>query len=296
MDVLAEAERNRAVAAALFKAGLSPAAFAIDWGRAMADGRERVRALLASSSNLHNLAEALAADASHLTALRFLMAPPMSQDRFALVEPRYRKQENSGGPLSSETARALADRFEEWADSSRVAALRSDDNVSHRLAVEVTASLIAAQSVQTLSRTRLAGGQEVAIEERLLSRGWVKESARTIDGLARLPPRSFMRKTKMITADGTVQEVDIACGLKGGRILAMECKVSNDQTNSIKRVNDVVKKAGAWQKHWGNFVATAAMLQGVFAKNEPIRLLQANILVFWSHDLDGFISWLEEAA
>lgn len=76
----------------------------------------------------------------------------------------------------------------------------------------------------------------------------------------------------------------------------MECKVSNDQTNSIKRVNDVVKKAGAWQKHWGNFVATAAMLQGVFAKNEPIRLLQANILVFWSHDLDGFISWLEEAA
>ena len=97
----------------------------------------------------------------------------------------------------------------------------------------------------------------------------------------------------MATADGTVQEVDIACGLSNGRVLAMECKVSNDPTNSIKRANDVLKKAPAWQAHWGSFVVTAAMLQGVFAHNEPLRLIHGNVRVFWSHDHESFTSWVD---
>ena len=58
-----------------------------------------------------------------------------------------------------------------------------------------------------------------------------------------------MKKTKFATTTRP-QEVDIACGLGATMVLAMECKVSNDTTNSVKRVNDVLKKATAWREHW----------------------------------------------
>ena len=101
-----------------------------------------------------------------------------------------------------------------------------------------------------------------------------------------------MHKTKFATKTRP-QEVDIACGLGKSVVLAMECKVTNDRTNSVKRVNDILKKATAWQEHWGSFVRTAALLQGVVADKDVQRLQAANVNVFWSHDLDRFQKWLE---
>lgn len=72
----------------------------------------------------------------------------------------------------------------------------------------------------------------------------------------------------------------------------MECKVTNDETNSVKRINDVLKKAAAWQTHWGSFVRTAALLQGVIAFKDVERLLEGQVEVFWSHDLAAFENWL----
>ncbi len=102
-----------------------------------------------------------------------------------------------------------------------------------------------------------------------------------------------MHKTRFATGTTTHQEVDVACGLKGTYVLAMECKVTNDETNSVKRVNDVLKKATAWKEHWGNFVLTAAVLQGVVAPKDVQRLSDAKIEVFWSHDMPSFKSWLD---
>jgi len=73
----------------------------------------------------------------------------------------------------------------------------------------------------------------------------------------------------------------------------MECKVTNDKTNSVKRINDVLKKARAWQEHYGRFVHTAALLQGVIAFKDVNRLLEANVKVFWTHKLDEFGVWLD---
>ena len=76
----------------------------------------------------------------------------------------------------------------------------------------------------------------------------------------------------------------------------MECKVSNDETNSVKRVNDVLKKATAWKDHWGNFVKTAALLQGVIAPKDVDRLIDGGVEVFWSHDLATFEAWIDSRA
>ncbi len=102
----------------------------------------------------------------------------------------------------------------------------------------------------------------------------------------------YMHKTRFATATTRPQEVDIALGLKSTIVLAMECKVTNDETNSIKRVNDVLKKAHAWKDHWGSFVKTAAVLQGVIAEKDVMRLLDSSVEVFWSHDLPHLEHWL----
>ena len=101
-----------------------------------------------------------------------------------------------------------------------------------------------------------------------------------------------MRKTRFATETTSPQEVDIACGLEQSYVLAMECKVTNDETNSVKRINDVLKKAAAWKAHWGSFVITAALLQGVVAPKDVQRLTDAGVKVFWSHDLSSLEAWL----
>lgn len=62
--------------------------------------------------------------------------------------------------------------------------------------------------------------------------------------------------------------------------------------NSVKRVNDILKKATAWHDHWGSFVGTAALLAGVVAPKDVQRLTDAGVAVFWSHDLEAFRAWL----
>ncbi len=73
----------------------------------------------------------------------------------------------------------------------------------------------------------------------------------------------------------------------------MECKVSNDQTNSVKRINDVLKKSAAWKTHWGSFVKTGALLQGVIAAKDVARLIDDGVEVFWSHDLAALDEWID---
>jgi hypothetical protein len=112
-----------------------------------------------------------------------------------------------------------------------------------------------------------------------------------IDTRAAADPMTFMHKTRFATKT-TPQEVDIACGLRGTIVAAIECKVTNDETNSIKRINDVLKKASAWHDHWGSFVETVALLQGVIAPKDVDRLTDARVHVFWSHHLAAFEEWI----
>lgn len=157
-------------------------------------------------------------------------------------------------------------------------------------------TLMANQQFATDQRNRIAKVQEKAVLDLLEANNWTKMPSLLLDERGKLPLRCYMHKTRFATATTRPQEVDIAIGLKKSFLMAMECKVTNDETNSIKRINDILKKSHAWQQHWGNFVKTAALLQGVIAEKDVFRLLDANIEVFWSHDLPHFQRWLEEQA
>jgi len=268
-----------------------------DWRTAHRVARRQVIAALRATNCLREIPKGLGESGSHLTALRHLMAPPISQDQFALLCAEYRKQaENNGRSIHATAAEAISATFlsgrdrvlTRWLNDNRQPTLTQIKNL-----LRGVVPLLSVQTTATVRRGRMSIEQENAVVAMLTNRGWTKQSTGLISNLTDVQPQHFLHKTRFATKTRP-QEVDIACGLPGTVFLAMECKVTNDQTNSVKRINDVLKKATAWQAHWGSFVRTAALLQGVIAVKEVERLLEANVEVFWSHDLTAFEEWLAD--
>lgn len=287
----------------LYVASRTPSKDASDWNEALREARQLIADALRASSYLTNIADALMANGIHMLVFRNLLSPPVSQDQFALMCPTWRKTTERppkiGGkkkPMPKSEADCVAAEFTArrsrslttWLDAGRPPLARE-----LRRLFWAVGPLIANQQLGTLQRGKAAAAQENAVLQLLHAKGWTRQTGSLLDKRAALPLKHYMYKTRYATSTTTPQEVDIALGLKDTIVLAMECKVSNDQTNSIKRVNDVLKKATAWKDHWGSFVKTAALLQGVIAAKDVERLLDAGVEVFWSHDLPAFEMWLD---
>lgn len=288
---------NAAKAKKIYLEGRNPASGADDWHVALKESRSIIAEALRASNYLRDPAAALRKSGQHMLAFRHLLAPPCSQDQFKLLcEPWSKGSEKPGRSVSANVAPVAASIVEEWLDDAAAPWLRMQRNPTRaelRNALQRASILIAAQRVQTILRGRLSAAQETAVTERLIAMGWLQRPAKLIDTRAAVDTKTFMYKTRFATNTTAPQEVDVACGLKDTVVAAIECKVTNDQTNSVKRVNDVLKKATAWQAHWGSFVKTVAILQGVVAAKDIDRLCDANVHVFWSHDLDSFQAWIE---
>ena len=269
---------------------------AIDWYDANTIARRKVVQALRATDLLTDIPKGLAESGAHLTVLRHLMAPPISQDQFSLLCPAYSKSaENRGTRLSSNAAQTVGNAVKSGRDKRLARWLDRGSSPTHLEIKELLRSvspMLSQQIVATLRRGRLSAAQEGAVVALLLSKGWQPQTSSLVQTLEDIPVNRFMHKTRFATKSRP-QEVDIACGLGKTVVLAMECKVTNDQTNSVKRVNDVLKKATAWQDHWGSFIRTAALLQGVVAYKDVERLLAANVKVFWSHDLHVFSAWID---
>lgn len=267
------------------------------WRDALAEARHRVFQTLRKTEYLRDIPGALKRDGATMAVLRYMMAPPLSQDQFALVCGGWRK--GSEGPRSSPLPQDVAERAaDEFARrvSPHLSRWLTGGGKHLRDGIEKTVwyvgALMAAQAIQTTSRMQASTGQETELVALLRDAGWTQLPAKLLDRRASLPSRQFMHKTRFTTATATGQEVDVALGLANDMVLALECKVSNDQTNSVKRVNDILKKANVWKEHWGNFVQTGALLRGVFSTRDVTRLLDAKVVVFWSHDLAYAREWL----
>jgi hypothetical protein len=297
MTVTEENRRNAEYARKLYIEGADSIGEATDWAKSLSEIRLEVVAALVSSHDLRDLRSALEADGSHMRVFRHLLAPPKSQDQFKLLCNEWSKgSEKSGRPQKSDAARAVADVLGQWMDRAIapwLSANRDPTELERELLVERVISFIAPKLTETQKRNRLSAEQESAVVRLLISLGWTQLPSVTIDTRAAVASKHFMNKTRFATATTTAQEVDIACGFAASYVAAMECKVTNDATNSVKRVNDVLKKAAAWKAHWGSFVETAALLQGVIKPEDVQRLTDEGVKVFWSHDLDAFSTWVQ---
>ena len=268
-----------------------------DWKFARWEARRMIVDLLRESSGLADVQGALVRSGRHMTVLRHLLAPPISQDQFRLLAKSWVKAtEKSGRPIAAASADQISKVFEERRDKRLtpwLATQRPPRTAELLATLGAVAPLIANQRIATARRNRLAVRQEQDAISLLESRGWKRQQSKLITKGGALEQRQFWHKARFKSGKKENQEIDIACGLGETYVVAVECKVTNDETNSIKRMNDILKKATAWRSQWGEFVIPAAILEGNIKFSDVDRLLDAQIKVFWSHRLDAFADWLE---
>lgn len=247
-------EQQAKIARDLYIEGMSAADGLTDWRDAKALAKQRVTSALIATANLANIPAGLMVSAEHLAVLRRLLAPPMSQDQFELLCPAYRKtKENRGVALKAAEAVAISKVIEDWHDRDLApwfGAKQSATPLQVEALATALAPLYASQLVGTVRRNRLSARQENEVILLLARLGWTQKTTALVSQSSQLGMREFAHKTRFETKTRP-QEVDIACGLKKSVVLAMECKVTNDRTNSIKRVNDVLKKSAGVERTLG---------------------------------------------
>jgi hypothetical protein len=107
------------------------------------------------------------------------------------------------------------------------------------------------------------------------------------------PPGQFCGEARLA---GT--RADVVARLKDGRVMAIECKVSNSAVNSYKRlVHDAGGKAGHWYNQLGRAqVVPCAVLSGVYniANLEDVQD-NKGVYLFWQHRLADLASFVQKA-
>lgn len=221
-------------------------------------------------------------------ALRYLGAPPVSEDDLktltgnSLAPSLVRKD-----PERAETIRAILlqildpKRFP-WVLDGRKA---TDEEIER--AVLASTVVAAAQRVQTSRRVDERLAVEGAVSGLLLGLGWRKVAAPRagIKSIRRdaPKPRQFMTGVTL-GSNGA----DFVIGLGDHRVLALECKGSNSEINSRKRINkEVANDAQAWLRAFGDeTVVPAAAIQGVFKPAYVAEVQEVPVVFFWGHRLD----------
>ena len=227
-------------------------------------------------------------------ALRYLSGPPVSLDDLKVLTQ-----------LDSLAAKRVAadpdalDRLlgfvRDWHDRRRfpwVLENRAPDESERAAAVLATAALLAMRRTETLRRTQSSAMQEQLVAGQLRRSGFTQVATRKVGTIRDAPdPGRFCRESMLGS-----RKADFIIGLADGRTMALECKVSNSSTNSIKRLNnDAAVKAEIWRREFGTEqVVTAAVLDGVYALRNLMAAQEKGLTIFWAHDLQAMFRWMRD--
>ncbi len=204
---------------------------------------EMVQELFRQTRDLLDLGTgaALAAHPELVPTARYLSGPPVSADDLNTLAG-FRM--SSRKRLDAELGRLAATVVESALDKERFpwmfAVPPCEPSATEReLACKWTAGLQMVQAVQTARRSDSARRQQLAVEEVLESQGFHRVAPRTILLLDDLARGEFSRESLVAGA-----KCDVPVRLRDGRLLLTECKVSNSEINSVKRLNCAIWPAG----------------------------------------------------
>lgn len=239
-----------------------------------------VRRLFALTSELRKFDAAFLEKAPDLiSAARFLCGPPVSEDDLkTLVGGGVKKRPQA----VVDVVRAAWDpiRFP-W-----VKAGRPPTPEERERAILWTCGVWAIERCRTLARGSASRRQERAVRSALEAVGYRPEpglrrqNILTVDAVPKgtfVPGECWLGGTKC----------DVLARLRDGRLLAVECKVSNSTVNSFKRLNkDAVRSASDWKRAFATQVVVCAVLAGVFKLENLVRAqAEHQIFIVWEHDL-----------
>lgn len=242
---------------------------------------------------LRGQAADLLTDADVLTSVRYLSGPPISADDLKelagdiSLAPTRIKAEPDMAQRIIDTVLLGLDRVRfPWVGEDR-----EPTDAEREIAIVSTAAMIATQKVQTARRNEAKDEQEEAVAAVLKQHHFTQVPTRTIENYSHFPDQGeFCRET---TFGG--RKADLVVRLWDGRVMPIECKVSNSATNSVKRLNnDAAAKAKTWIHVFGTAtVVPAAVLSGVFKIHNLESAQSDGLTLLWAHNLDALIGFIE---
>ena len=257
--------------------------------------RNAIERLLQTTHDLVDLAARASdvlADEDLFYTVRYLAGPPVSTDDLrvladAQLTPASVRSDPESALRAVETILRGLDRERfVW-----VAEQREPSPEERRIAVVATAALIASQRVRTGRQTDAPQRQEALVKSRLSDSGFVEVQPRPIPNVFSAPDVGRFTGECVV---GESRKADVVVRLWDGRIMPIECKVSNSQLNSIKRLtNDAGVKARVWIDDLGrNNVVPVAVLSGVFGLRHLVEAQDRGLTLFWAHSLDELLSFV----
>lgn len=220
--------------------------------------------------------------------LRYFCAPPVSEeDLWTLVGRKFKAVPDS---VADATAKAILDVLDHirfpWIPEAR-----APTTVEFESAVMATSALFTQELLRTQRRGQSSKRQELAVAAalRALEYEQAPEKQQDITLLDDLARGWFSRERKIRGA-----KCDVPVRLLDGRLLGIECKVSNGPKNGWKRLNrEIVGKADKWRPAFGDQLITGAVLAGVFDLSCLVAGQAAGVAIFWEHDLGALTDFVQ---
>jgi hypothetical protein len=234
-------------------------------------------------------------DADLLPAVRYLAGPPISTDDLrtlaydaSLTPSQLRANPDMARQVMQVILMSVDRRRFPWLGLGEN---REPTEAERQAAVIATSALLAQRLIMTSRANESKDEQEQAVKDRLVTAGFTEVETRTIHNTSEAPPvGTFCGESQF-----GERKADIIVRLHDGRIMPIEAKVSNSATNSIKRLNnDAAAKAEKWNTQFGTAnVVPAAVLSGVFKLNNLRSAQNANLTIFWAHNLDAMVEFID---
>lgn len=293
-DARLEADRTKAIAEFRDERLTEPLEAYLEVFESYRDAFDELLETTVDLTQLADNAVDILTDARFLEAVRYLAAPPMSSDDLTTLAdaPSLSAKVIKADPeLAQRIIATVLDGLDRrrfpWFTEGREAT--EQERAS---AVLASTALLATQRVNTDRRSKAKKAQELSVAEHLIAAKFKQVSTRTAHTLGAAPkPGEFCGESQL--GD---RKADILVGLWDGRIMPMECKVSNSATNSIKRLNnDAAVKASYWRRAFGDGqVVPVAVMSGVFNLLNLCQAQEAGLTLFWAHDLDEMSGWIKK--
>lgn len=237
-------------------------------------------------------------DEELIVAFRYLGAPPISKDDLETLSGTGLAWTQV--QLDPEKAKAIRNVLKAIVDPRRFPWIKEGREPTKReLDAAVLASTVAAsaQRVQTERRTEEREEVQGAVEAVLVKLGYEESGKppkriRTLSGDA---PRPGKYVTEAVIGE---HNADIVVGLGDHRVMAIECKGSNSEINSRKRINkEVAMDAASWISRFGSDnLVPAAVIQGVFNPRYIETAQETPVVFFWTHRLVDLAEFLRECS
>lgn len=234
-------------------------------------------------------------DADLADVARYLASPPISNDDLRTIADstttpsKVRNDPEAARRLMRVILLGLDRERFPWFSEGRQAT-----EAERNTAAVSTAVMHAFRWVETWRRNNGKQMQESAVKSFLANQcNFIEVPTRKIPNLSQAPnPGEFCGETLVGT-----RKADIAVRLLDGRLMPIECKVSNSGTNSYKRINnDAAVKATVWRSEFGSVnIIPAAMMSGVFVLNNLKYAQEKGLHLFWAHEMDPLRVFLDLA-